>query len=169
MSVRPIVTLGNPVLRRPATPVTKFDTELRSFVTELYGIMYAAEGIGLAAPQVGVSSQVCVVDVRSEGGYGRLALVNPLVSWSSRVTEKENEGCLSIPGMEGVVERPFAVRVEALDPSGEPLAIDADGILARALQHEIDHLNGIMFIDRLSPLKRRMLLKKWRKSGRGRS
>jgi peptide deformylase len=89
--------------------------------------------------------------------------VNPQVTWKSDELAKQSEGCLSIPGLEEVVERPVEVRVEGLDPHGKPVVLDADDLLARALQHEIDHLDGILFPDRVSPLKRRMLLKKWRK------
>lgn len=167
MSVRPIVYLGDPALRRPTQPVTEFDDELRSLVADLYETMYDFEGIGLAAPQIGVDLRVCVVDVRDEGAEGRVALVNPRVDRYSRRTDRETEGCLSIPGVDEVVERPVSVRVEGLDVRGEPVEVEADGIYARALQHEIDHLDGILFIDRISPLKRRMLLKKWRKSGGG--
>ena len=93
----------------------------------------------------------------------RVALVNPVVTWESPDVEKQSEGCLSIPGLEEVVQRPSAVRVEGMDPEGNEVAIDADELYARALQHEIDHINGILFVDRVSPLKRRILLKKWKK------
>ena len=164
MSVRHIVCLGDPVLRRPSEPVTGFDDELRSLVADLFETMYDADGIGLAAPQVGVSRRVCVVDVRGEGADGRVALVNPRMVRASRSRDRETEGCLSIPGVEEVVERPNEVLVEGFDVQGRPVEFEAHGIFARAVQHEIDHLDGILFIDRISPLKRRMLLKKWRKS-----
>jgi peptide deformylase len=126
--------------------------------------MYHAEGIGLAAPQVGVSTRVIVLDLRREDEDDEpMALVNPRLVWKSDETAKQPEGCLSIPTLEEVVERPAQVRVEAHDPEGEPIAIEAGELLARALQHEIDHLDGVLFLDRVSPLKRRMLLKKWKK------
>ena len=166
MAIREIEILGSPVLRQPAEPVHEVDDALRDLVEDMFATMYHAAGIGLAAPQIGISRQIMVVDVPSEDeeGPGRIALVNPTVVESSSQTERATEGCLSIPGMEEVVERPATVVVEGLDPSGETRRIEADGLLARALQHEIDHLEGVLFIDRISPLKRKLLMKKWRKS-----
>ena len=154
------------MLRQPAEPVHDVDDDLRDLVEDMFATMYHADGIGLAAPQIGISKRVMVVDLRSEEGEGpgRIALVNPSVLESSSQTEKGTEGCLSIPGMEEVVERPASVVVEGLDPAGETRRIEAHGLLARALQHEIDHLDGVLFIDRISPLKRKLLLRKWRKS-----
>ena len=164
MASRDIVIFGDPVLRTPAREVSAFDEELEALVRDLFETMYVEEGIGLAAPQVGVGLRVAVVDLRPHGEADkRVALVNPRVVWSSHVTERHPEGCLSLPGLEEVVERPRQVRVEALDPDGQPLVIEAEDLYARALQHEIDHLDGMLFLDRVSPLKRRMLLKKWRK------
>ena len=164
MAIRDIVLMGDPVLRREAEEVTSFDDDLRTLVRDMFETMYHAEGIGLAAPQVGVSQRVLVVDLRREDEpEARVALVNPVVAWASDQTEKEPEGCLSIPGLEDVVVRPWAVRVEGVDPHGQPVSIEADELYARALQHEIDHLNGVLFLDHLSPLKRRMALKKWKK------
>lgn len=164
MAVREILFLGDPVLRREADEVTEFDEDLRALVQDMFATMYHAEGIGLAAPQIGVSSRVIVVDLRREDEDDEpIALVNPRLVWASEETAKQPEGCLSIPTLEEVVERPAQVRVEAVDPDGEPLTIEAGELLARALQHEIDHLDGILFLDRVSALKRRMLLKKWKK------
>ncbi|MDP2957450.1 MAG: peptide deformylase [Longimicrobiales bacterium] len=164
MSIREIVLLGDPVLRRPAEDVTSFDDGLRALVRDLFETMYHAEGIGLAAPQVGVSKRVMVVDLRREDEpSARVAMVNPTVTWESDEVEKEAEGCLSIPGIEDLVIRPWAVKVEGVDPRGRPVVIEADELFARALQHEVDHLDGILILDRLSPLKRRMALKKWKK------
>ena len=152
------------MLRREADEVTSFDEELQKLVRDMFETMYHAEGIGLAAPQIGLSRRIIVVDLRREDEPDRpIAIVNPQVVWFSDETEKEPEGCLSIPGLEEVVERPAAVRVEGFDPTGEPLSIEADELLARALQHEIDHVDGVLFLDRVTPLKRRMLLKKWKK------
>jgi peptide deformylase len=166
MAIREIKILGDPVLREPAEAVGELDDEVRALVKDMFETMYHAEGIGLAAPQVGILERVLVVDLGNadEDGAGAVALVNPRVVESSRKTDKAPEGCLSIPGMEEVVERPETVTVEGLDPDGEPVEMRVSGLLSRALQHEIDHLDGILFIDRVSPLKRRMLLKKWRKS-----
>lgn len=164
MAVREILFLGDPVLRTQAEDVAKFNGELRGLVRDMFETMYHAEGIGLAAPQIGVSSRVIVVDLRREDEDDEpLALVNPRLVWQSPETAKQPEGCLSIPTLEEVVERPAEVRVEALDPDGNPFEIEATELLARALQHEIDHLDGILFLDRVSTLKRRMLLKKWKK------
>jgi peptide deformylase len=161
MSVMKIEYLGAGVLRVPAEEVREFDDELRTLVRSMFETMYAAEGIGLAGPQVGVSRRVIVVDVH-EDEHPPFALVNPRVVESGKATEKSEEGCLSIPGVSGVVERPDRVVVEARDENGEEFRIEAVGLLGRCLQHEIDHLDGILFIDRLSPLKRDMVLKKYR-------
>lgn len=164
MAIRDILLMGDPILRREAGEVEDFDDDLRALVRDMFETMYHADGIGLAAPQVGVSKRVLVVDLRQEEEPGaKVALVNPVVVWSSEETEKEPEGCLSIPGLEELVERPWAVRVEARDPDGGKISIEVEDLFSRALQHEIDHLDGVLFPDRVSPLKRRMLLKKWKK------
>ncbi len=166
MAVRRIVLLGEEVLRAPGVEVEAFDDELRSLVADLHETMYYAEGIGLAAPQIGVSLRVCVLDLRDEDNpeAGRWVFVNPVIVESSEEEDKASEGCLSIPEMEEVVARPARVTVRGFDPEGEAVEVEAEGLLARALQHEIDHLDGVLFIDRLSPFKRRALLKKWKKS-----
>ncbi|HEX2187600.1 MAG TPA: peptide deformylase [Longimicrobiaceae bacterium] len=164
MSVRPIELLGAEVLRTPAEQVAEVDDELRLLIDDMFETMYAAEGIGLAAPQVGISRRVIVVDVHDEE-VEPFALVNPRVVDASIETEKGEEGCLSIPGLAALVERPAHVTVEGLDRDGNPVRIEGGGLLARCLQHEIDHLEGVLFIDRVSPLKRKMLLQKWRKRG----
>jgi peptide deformylase len=165
MAVREIVLMGDPILREAAEEVREFDDELRALVRDMFETMYHAEGVGLAAPQVGLSSRVLVIDVRSEDNEDgeQIALVNPRVTWQSDETARQSEGCLSIPGLEEIVERPAEVQVEGKDPHGKPVSISASELLARALQHEIDHLDGVLFLDRVSPLKRRMLLKKWKK------
>ena len=141
--------------------------ETRRLIRDMFDTMYDAEGIGLAAPQVGVSERVLIVDVPDGDDTRHVhALVNPVIVDSGNATDKATEGCLSLPGLEETVTRPVRVTVEGLAPDGEPARIEAEGLLARALQHEIDHLGGILFIDRLSPLKRGMLLRKWQKSGR---
>jgi peptide deformylase len=161
MSVMKIEFLGAEVLRRPAVEIVEVDDELRRTIRDMFETMYDAEGIGLAAPQVGISRRVIVVDVREEGAVP-FALVNPHIVDTSRETDKAEEGCLSIPGVSSVVERPSRLTVEGLDERGEPVRMEADGLLARCIQHEVDHLDGILFIDRISPLKRTMLLKKYR-------
>jgi peptide deformylase len=167
MAIRDIVLLGDPVLRTQAAEVTAFDKRLRTLVRDMFETMYHADGIGLAAPQIGLSTRVIVVDLphRDEEAdeSERVALVNPVITWSSAETEKQSEGCLSIPGLEEIVQRPAEVRIEARDPDGNEVIIEADELFGRALQHEIDHLDGILFVDRVSPLKRKMLMKKWKK------
>ncbi len=165
MAIRPIVLMGDPVLRAPARAVESFGPELKAIVEDMFETMYHAEGVGLAAPQIGLPHRIFVVDTHEEAdpGRGRWAVINPEIVAVSRETEKATEGCLSIPGLEEMVERPMAVEVHGLDPDGQPVRIEAEALLARALQHEIDHLDGVLFLDRVSTLKRRILLKKWQK------
>jgi peptide deformylase len=165
MAVHEIVLLGEPVLRKPAAEVEVFDAALAQLVQDMFETMYHAEGVGLAAPQIGISRRIMVADVRARdsGQTGQLALINPkIVSFSER-TEREVEGCLSIPGVDEIVERSWSVEVHAQSVEGKPIQIEVDALLARCVQHEIDHLDGILFIDRVSPLKRRMLLSKYKK------
>ena len=166
MAVRRIALLGEEVLREKGVEVEAFDDELRRLVADMLETMYFAEGIGLAAPQISVSRRVCVLDLRDEDDpeAGRWVFVNPVIVESSDEEDKKPEGCLSIPEMEDVVTRPARVTVRGFDAEGRAIEVDAEGLLARALQHEIDHLDGILFIDRLSAFKRRALLKKWKKS-----
>jgi peptide deformylase len=162
MAQRPLRYLGDPVLREMAEPVTEVTDELRRLIEDLFDTMYAEEGVGLAAPQVGVRQRVIVVDPR-EPDVIPFALINPEVTEVSEDLERGEEGCLSIPGLKEIVERPAAVRVEGLNRDGERVSLEADGLLARILQHEVDHLDGILFVDRVSPLKRKLLLSKWQK------
>lgn len=162
-----IEMLGAPVLRQEADPVEEITDEVRALVRDMFDTMYHAEGVGLAAPQVGISQRITVLDVPSDEDEDErhvLALINPRVVEVSKETEKGVEGCLSIPGIEESVVRPSQVVVEALAPDGEAVKIDASGLLARALQHELDHLDGVLFLDRLSTLKRDLALRRWRKS-----
>lgn len=161
MSAMKIEMLGADVLRRPAEEIMEIDERLRETVADMFETMYEAEGIGLAGPQVGISRRVIVVDVREEHTEP-FALVNPKIVERGGPREKAEEGCLSIPGVSALVERDATVVVEGLSEAGEPMRIEADGLLARCLLHEIDHLDGVLFIDHLSPLKRNMLLKKYR-------
>jgi peptide deformylase len=162
MPVRPVRLLGDPVLRTPAAPVADVDDGVRALIRDLFDTMYAEDGVGLAAPQVGIGRRVIVVDPR-DGETVPFALVNPSIVWASVETDRREEGCLSIPGINDVVERSLRVVAEGLDPDGHTVRVDADGLLARILQHEVDHVDGILFLDRLSPLKRRMALAKWQK------
>jgi peptide deformylase len=159
-----IELLGAEVLRTPAAEIEEVDDELRRLIDDMFETMYKAEGVGLAGPQVGVSRRVIVVDVHDDD-LKPFALINPRVVEASRETDKGEEGCLSIPGLSAAVERPAHVVVEGLDRDGNPLRVEGGGLLARCLQHEIDHLDGVLFIDRVSPLKRKMLIQKWKKRG----
>ncbi len=161
MSMREVRYLGDPVLREICREVDAVDGEVRALVDDLLETMYAEDGIGLAAPQVGVPMRVFVYDVRDDEIEPGV-LVNPRIVEATG-QQKEVEGCLSIPGLDEVVERSGRVVVEGLGRDGEPVRIEAEGLLSRCLQHECDHLDGVLFIDRVSPLKRRMLLKKWSK------
>jgi peptide deformylase len=166
VATREIRILGDPVLRKPAQEVETPDEDIQALVRDMLETMYGAQGIGLAAPQVGVSQRVIVVDLgeADDEGVGPLALINPKVVEASKKTDKGPEGCLSIPGLEEVVERPANVTVEGRAPDGELVTMELSGLLGRAVQHEIDHLDGVLFIDRVSPLKRKLLMRKWKKS-----
>jgi peptide deformylase len=153
--------LGDPVLRQKAEGVEAFDDDLRQLVHDMFEVMYAEEGIGLAAPQVGVSKRFFVMDV-GEPGTRAQAIVNPVIVEQSG-SERGEEGCLSLPGLIGEVERAAKIVVEGHDPEGNPLRLEASDLVARCVQHEIDHLDGVLFIDRLSPIKRKLLLSKWKK------
>ncbi len=164
MPLREIVLLGDPILREKAAEVETFDDELRRLVQDMFITMAAAEGAGLAAPQVGVGKRVLVADVSGEGEEGgRVALVNPTIVEVSGEEDRTAEGCLSVPGVTEVVRRPEQVVIEGFDTTGEAVRLEVEGLLSRVLQHEVDHLDGVLFFDRISPLKRRMLLKKYRK------
>ncbi|MFQ5678505.1 MAG: peptide deformylase [Gemmatimonadota bacterium] len=160
MSVRQIRLLGDPVLRQKAVAVEEVDESVRRLIQDLLDTMYEADGIGLAAPQIGVPLRVFVYDVREEGAAG--ALVNPEIL-ERHGSVKGEEGCLSIPGLSEIVERSDRIRLRALDGEGREVVLEAEGLLSRCLQHEQDHLDGVLFLDRVSPLKRKMLLKKWAK------
>ena len=155
--------LGDPVLRQKADPVREVTADLRKLITDMFDTMYAEEGVGLAAPQVGISERIIVVDPHDDETEP-FALINPEILVAGAETEKNEEGCLSIPGIRDLVERSVQVRVRGLDENGEVVDLEADGLLSRILQHEIDHLNGVLFLDRLSPLKRSMAMKKWQKT-----
>jgi len=159
VTVLDIRVLGDPVLRQETTPVEQITGELRELAKHMFDTMYVAKGIGLAAPQVGRTERLAVVDVHDHP----LVIVNPEIIEADSKTGKAEEGCLSIPDIYGDVERPVRVRVRALDLEGKPFEVEADELLARCLQHEIDHLHGKLFIDYLSVLKRRGAMAKWAK------
>ena len=161
MAVRDIRILGDSALRVRCDEVPSIDDEIRQLVDDLTQTMYAADGIGLAAPQVGIPLRVFVYDVR-EPDIEPGVVINPRIVEAGG-TIRDTEGCLSIPGLNETVERYAEVVVEGLDREGREIRIEARDLLSRCLQHENDHLDGILFIDRLSPLKRRLLLGKWAK------
>jgi peptide deformylase len=162
MSIRELRFMGDPVLREKSDPVEGVTDEIRTLITDLFDTMYAEEGVGLAAPQVGVPQRVIVVDPRDED-IEPFALINPEILHVGEELARDEEGCLSIPGLKEIVERPATVRVAAVNIEGNRIEIDAGGLLARILQHEVDHLDGILFLDRVSALKRKLLLNKWQK------
>ena len=158
-----IVKYGDPILEKPAAPITKFDAELEELAEDMFATMYAAQGIGLAAPQIGKSLRIAVVDVTSgKNSEAKIVLVNPEVIHGEG-EKREEEGCLSIPGFRGYVVRPQFVTVKALNLKGEPFEIRGEDLLARAFCHEIDHLNGILFLQHLSMLKRDLIKRKIKK------
>lgn len=162
--IREIRLLGDPILRRRTDPVERYDADLAAFLEDLVETMYRAEGVGLAAPQVGDSRRVTVIDVSEErDGSQILELVNPRILRSQGTIPSE-EGCLSIPGLTETIERAAEVEVEYQDRHGERRVVTGTELLSRALQHEIDHLDGILFIDYLGPLKRRLAVREWRRS-----
>jgi peptide deformylase len=159
VSVLDIRVLGDPILREETSPVEQITDALRTLARDMFETMYLAKGIGLAAPQVGRSERLAVIDVNDKA----FVIINPEIIELDSKTAKAEEGCLSIPDVYGDVERPVRVRVRALDLDGKPFEVEADELLARCLQHEIDHLHGKLFIDYLSVLKRRAALAKWAK------
>ena len=161
--IRPILTYGAPELEKESREVTVFDEELQQLAEDMLETMYAAPGVGLAAPQVGVNVRLIVVDITAgeEEGH-QTVLVNPEVVERGG-PQKEEEGCLSFPGITASVDRPEEVLVKGHDLSGNRVTVEADGLLARALCHEIDHLDGVLLIDRVSALKRDMIRRRIRK------
>ena len=164
MSVRPIHLLGSHALRERAAEVAAVDQEVRVLVEDLLDTMRGDKGIGLAANQIGIARRVAVVDTND--GQPPLALINPVILERAGSVVQE-EGCLSIPEVYGNVERALRVVVETTTLDGARTRVEATELRARAIQHEIDHLDGVLFIDHLSPLKRRLLLNKWRRLRKG--
>ena len=161
MAVLNVRRYGDPILRQKAQPVEAITPEIRKTLTDMLETMYYQVGIGLAAPQVGVSLRIILVD---DGPRGPRALLNPAIV-DQRGSVRGEEGCLSIPGFFGEVERSEWVRVEAMDAEGRPLSFEAKGLQARVIQHELDHLDGVLFIDRLPPVTRDRMKKKIQKDG----
>src|SRR5215813_3835539 len=158
-----VVKYGDPILEKPTPPISKFDAELEELSEDMFATMYAAQGIGLAAPQIGKSIRIAVVDVTSgKNPEAKIVLVNPEITHGEG-EKREEEGCLSIPGFRGYVVRPHFVTIRAQDLKGEPFEIRGEDLLARAFCHEIDHLNGILFLQHLSMLKRDLIKRKIKK------
>lgn len=167
MALRPIVVLPDPKLRQTSALVDVVDDEVRQLLDDMLETMYDAPGIGLAAVQVGVLRRVVVVDAtRDDTPKHPIALVNPAVTWASDALVPYEEGCLSIPEYYEEVLRPDRVKVAYLDRDGRALEIEADGLLAVVLQHEIDHLDGVLFLDHISKLKRDRVTRKFQKAAR---
>jgi peptide deformylase len=164
--VREIVKYPDPVLQRPTEPVTEFNDELRALVDDMFESMYAAQGIGLAAPQIGVPKRLTVIDLSfQKDPKEKIVLINPEIIHKEG-KQVEEEGCLSLPEIREKVSRAAKVRVRAQDLEGKWFEMDGEELLARAIQHEIDHLDGVLFIFRVSALKRDLLLRKIRKMQR---
>ena len=170
MAIRPILTIPDNKLRQVAAPVPVVDDAVRTLVDDMFETMYDAPGIGLAAPQIGVMQRVVVLDVAKrqdeEAVAEPMVFINPTISWASEERSSYEEGCLSIPDYYEAVERPAVVRIDFLDREGTARQIEAEGILATCLQHEIDHLNGVLFIDHISRLKRARVMRKFEKAAK---
>jgi len=175
MAIRPIVEVPDPLLRQISTPVEKVDDEVRALIADMFETMYEAPGIGLAAIQVGVPKRILVIDLQEpaeEGGdpvKDPRVFINPEIVQSSEQEVPYTEGCLSVPDQYAEVDRPDRIRARWLDEQGKAHEEDIEGLLATCLQHEMDHLEGILFIDHLSRLKREMILKKLAKQRKERA
>jgi peptide deformylase len=168
MTTRPLITLPDEkTLRQVSKPVASVDAATRALFDDMLETMYAAPGIGLAAIQVGVPRRLLVIDLAKDGEEKRpLFVANPEISWVSEELGDYEEGCLSIPEFYEMVERPKSLRLRYLDRNNEAMELEATGLLATCLQHEIDHLNGVLFIDHISKLKRDRVLKKFQKAAK---
>jgi len=165
MTIRPILTAPDPRLQAISTDVETVTAEIRTLIEDMTDSMYAADGIGLAAVQIGMPKRVVVIDLdQKEGTKNPRAYINPKVIWASEEMAVFEEGCLSVPEIWDDVERPAQIKCEYLDRDGNKQLLEADGMLATCLQHEMDHLNGVLFIDHLSRLKKNMAIKKLSKA-----
>ena len=166
MALRPIVKWGEPVLHAPSAPVTELDGSVAGLVKDMVETMYAAPGIGLAAPQIGVPLRIIVIDLSVGEEQGKLiTVINPEIV-EREGEQRHEEGCLSVPGFGGTPVRPARVVVKGLDLEGKERVYTATELLARAFCHEIDHIDGLLFVDRLTPLKRDLLKRKLKKKAR---
>lgn len=167
MKTLDIISVPDPILKTVSTPVETVDDDLRRFMDDMIHTMYEAPGIGLAAIQVGTPKRVLVTDVSDEDGKNPKFIINPEIVWSSEEKNVYSEGCLSVPEHYADVERPARIRLAYLDYDGTPREEEMDGLLATCVQHEIDHLDGVVFIDYLSKLRRNMIIKKIQKAQKG--
>ena len=167
MAVRPILTIPDPLLRKQARPVERVDAGLRRLAEDMLATMYDAPGIGLAAPQIGVSRRLIVMDpAKDDQPKTPIVMINPDILTRSKEMRVHEEGCLSIPDFTAEIERPALTRVAYVDLEGEQQEAELEGIWSTLVQHEIDHLNGVLFIDYLSRLKRDMVVRKFSKQKR---
>lgn len=175
MAVLPIVTYDDEVLRKEAEPVEEMTEEIRTLIDDMFETMYNSDGVGLAAPQVGRLLRIFVVDAdvmaeeREEPHYGPMAMINPEIIFESEEETEMEEGCLSIPGVNGMVRRPECIKVRFRDKEFEQQEIEVGGWLGRVIQHEADHLDGILFLDHLSAFKRKLLSGKLKDIAEGRT
>ena len=167
MALREILIVPDPLLKQVSAPVERVDDELRALMDDMLETMYAAPGIGLAAIQVGVPKRVIVMDIaRQEEPKAPRFFVNPEILWASEETAPYEEGCLSVPEIYDEVERPSRVKIRYLNYAGETVEEDAEGLFAVCIQHEMDHLDGVLFIDHLSRLKREQAVRKVKKQAK---
>jgi peptide deformylase len=167
MSIRPILTAPDPRLKAASEKISRVDDELKKLIDDMLETMYAEDGIGLAAIQIGVPRRLLVMDLAQKDGRREpQAFINPRILWASDETVVVQEGCLSVPDIWEEVERPARIAAEFLDRDGTLKTVEADGLLSTCLQHEMDHLDGVLFIDHLSKLKRSIALRKVQKAKR---
>ena len=167
MTIKPLIILPDPILRQVSKPIETVDGEVRKLADDMLETMYDAPGIGLAAIQIGVARRMLVLDVSKDGEDKKpLVFINPEIVASTDARSVYEEGCLSIPDYYAEVERPAGITVRHLDRDGKEQLTEADGLLATCLQHEIDHLNGVLFIDHISKLKREMVIRKFTKAAK---
>jgi len=164
MALYPVLHLPDPRLREVALPITAFDKELQTLIDDMFETMYHQQGIGLAATQIGIAKRLAVIDVSKERDQ-QLCIINPEI-FATEGSELMEEGCLSVPGIYDKAPRALKIKMRALDRHGKPFELEADGLLAHCIQHETDHLNGKLFIDYFSPLKRKRAQKKLEKQKR---
>ncbi|MBO9629122.1 MAG: peptide deformylase [Shinella sp.] len=167
MTIKPLIILPDPILRQVSSPIETIDSEVKKLADDMLETMYDAPGIVLAAIQIGVARRMLVLDVSKDGEDKQpLVFINPEIVASTDARSVYEEGCLSIPDYYAEVERPAGITVKHLDRDGKEQLTEADGLLATCLQHEIDHLNGVLFIDHISKLKREMVIRKFTKAAK---